>query len=175
MSVTTKPTAKSETTLLDRVAKCAHEGHESINARLSELESEWTASRMVKATLGILIFAGFILATVHNPYWLILPAIAGGLLLQYVFWRGGLLTELYCKFGYRSGMQIDEERFALRTLRGDYRNLPTVDEVEDKESIGRFEDEGGPAVEAAEQLYGPREAATIIVAAGKELRKDETK
>ena len=161
------PIAKPTTTLLDRVATCATEGHDSIQNRLVELDGEWTASRMVKATLGLLIVTGFVLATVHNPYWMILPAIAGGLLLQYLFFRGGILTELYCKLGYRSGMQIDEERFALRTLRGDYRNLPTIAEVEDKESISRFEDEGGPALESAEPLYGPREAAVLIVAAGK--------
>lgn len=159
------PPVKPATTLQDRLAACAAEGHDAINARLEQIEGEWTAGRMVKATLGVVILAGFALATLHHPYWLILPAVAGGLLLQYVFWRGSVLAKLYCYLGYRGSTEIDEERFALRTLRGDFRNLPTVHEVEDKDSVCRFEDEGGPAREDEEQLYGPREAASLIVAA----------
>lgn len=165
MTSTLKPPVKPATTLQDRLAACAAEGHDAINARLEELADEWTAGRMVKATLGVVIFGGFILAAAHDPLWLILPAIAGGFLMQYVFWRGSVLAKLFCLMGYRGSTEIDEERFALRTLRGDFRNLPTVHEVEDKESVCRFEDEGGPAREDEEHLYGPREAAILIASA----------
>lgn len=154
-------------TLQDRVATCAVEGPEAIHTRLEELESEWTAGRMVKATLGGVILVGFALATLHDPLWLLLPAVAGGLLLQYVFWRGGVLAEAFQGLGFRSSTAIDEERYALRALRGDFRNLPTMYEVQDQESISRFEDEGGPAVEHTEHLYDPKEAATLILAATK--------
>jgi len=167
MTSTTLPLSKPALTLQDRVACCAAEGAEAINDRLNTLEAEWTAGRMAKATLGVVIFAGFALATLHDPLWMILPAVAGALLLQYVFWRGGLLTEFFCKLGFRSSTAIDEERYALRTLRGDFRNLPTVYEVEDPQSVCRFEDEGGPAVERDERLFAPQEAATLILAATK--------
>ncbi len=167
MSGTPKIPVKPATALQDRLAACAAEGHGAIDARLEQLEAEWTAGRMVKATLGVVILAGFTLATLHDPYWLILPGIAGVLLLQYVFFRGGVLAQLFGCMGYRGGKEIDDERFALRTLRGDFRNLPTVHEVEDKDSVCRFEDEGGPARQDEEQLYGPREAAILIVEANR--------
>ena len=143
MSGTPKTPVPPATALQDRLAACAAEGPDAIDARLEQLEGEWTAGRMVKATLGVAILAGFALATLHDPYWLILPAIAGGFLLQYVFFRGGVLAKAFCGLGFRGGKEIDDERFALRTLRGDFRNLPTVHEVEDKDSVCRFEDEGG--------------------------------
>lgn len=129
MTVITKPPVKPTTTLHDRLAACAAEGHAAIDARIEQLAGEWTAGRMVKATLGVVILAGFALAALLDPYWLILPAVAGVMLLQYVFWRGSVLAKLFCQLGYRGSTEIDEERFALRTLRGDFRNLPTVHEV----------------------------------------------
>lgn len=166
MSSTTLTLSKPKLTLQERVANCAVEGTEAINERLTVLDREWTTGRLAKATLGVIILGGFILAFVHDPYWMLLPAIAGGFLLQYVFWRGGLLTKCFHSLGFRSSKAIDDERCALRALRGDFRNLPTVYEVEDKESVCRLEDEGGPAIEH-DEMYDPQEAAMLILAVAK--------
>ena len=166
MSGTPKTPVKPATAMQDRLAACAAEGHGAIDARLEQIEDEWTAGRMVKATLGVAILAGFALATLHDPYWLLLPAVVGGLLLQYVFFRGGVLAKAFGRLGYRGGKEFDDERFALRTLRGDFRHLPTVNEVEDTDGVCRFEDEGGPA-RKDEELYGPREVAILIADAHK--------
>ena len=44
-------------------------------------------------------------------------------------------------------IKIEEEKFALKTLRGDFRHLPTVHDLEAKEEISRLEGEGGPALD----------------------------
>jgi hypothetical protein len=109
--------------------------------------------------------AGRALASLHDPVWLLLPLVAGVLLLEYLFFRGGLLADAYKSLGFRGSMEIDEEKYALRAFRGDFRNLPTVHDLEDKDSLCRFEDEGGPATDMSEARYDPREAAVLIVAA----------
>lgn len=151
--------------LQDSLAHCAEKGVDAINERLDALDSEWTAGRLMKATMGIAIVVGFALAAWLDPLWLILPAVAGALLLQYLFFRRSIVAELYHSMGFRGGAEIEDERLALRTLRGDFRDLPTVAHVEDIEAISRLEDEGGPAIERDEERYGPREVAAIIATA----------
>jgi hypothetical protein len=150
--------------LEDRLADYAVKGVDAINDRLCEIEGEWTAGRMVKATTGLAIVVGFALTAMLDPIWMLLPAIAGAFLLQYLFFRQSPLTDIFHGLGFRSGHDIDAERLALRTLRGDFRHLPTVAEVEDRDAVTRMESEGGPAVELEEPRLAPREAAAQISA-----------
>ena len=165
MTRTELPRPTPQTILQDRLAHCAEEGVDGINARLDALDSEWTAGRLVKATLGVAIVIGFALAAFFDPLWLLLPAVAGAFLLQYVFFRRSILAELFRTIGFRGGAEIEEERRALRTLRGDFHNLPTVAQVEDNEAVSRLVDEGGPALDDDEDRISPREAAAIIATA----------
>lgn len=164
MTVVKLPAMNASSSLCDRIASYAEAGVDSINRRLVELDREWTAGRAMKASLGVVIVLGFILAAWHDPLWLLLPAVAGALLLQYLFFRRSLVADLFQWLGLRSMHEIDEERFALRALRGDYRNLPTVEEVEDTDSISRLEGEGGPALAEEARRYAPREVAELITA-----------
>jgi hypothetical protein len=156
-------------TLQDRIAFCADSGIDAINERLAVLEREWPAGRMVKVTLGVAIVTGFFLAAYRDPLWLLLPLLSGVFLLQYCFFRSSMLTELFHALGFRSGCTIDDERLLLRALRGDFRNLPTVHEVADKDAIHRMEDEGGPAVDddMDNDRFDAKEAAAIIVGAAR--------
>jgi hypothetical protein len=58
-------------------------------------------------------------------------------------------------------LDIERERMALRALRGDFRDLPTVHEIEDRHALLRMEAEGGPAVERDDRL--DRDAAVDAV------------
>ena len=156
-----------EPSLQSRIAHCAALGIDGINDRLAALDREWPAGRMVKVTLGVATIGGFLLADFFDPLWLLLPVISGAFLLQYCFFRRSILAEVYQALGFRSGADIDEERLLLRALRGDFRHLPTLDQIEDKHATHRMEDEGGPAVEIDDERYDPQEAAAIIVTAAR--------
>ena len=71
----------------------ADAGPQAIEDRLAELESEWTAGRVTKAVIGVLLVLGFALTALLNPWWLILPAIGGLFLLQYLFSRTSWLGQ----------------------------------------------------------------------------------
>jgi len=137
----------------------AESGPAAINDRIAQLEREWTAGRMTKAVIGVFVLAGFPLATYVSPWFVAMPAVGGLLLAQYLFARTSWLGRLFCRMGCRSGCEIEHEKFALMALRGDFRGLPTVHDIQDDDSISRLEGEGGIVIEPDESKMNPREAA----------------
>ena len=154
-------------TLEQRLACLADAGPHAIDDRLAELDREWTAGRVTKAVLGVVIVAGLALAALLGPWWLILPAIGGVFLLQYLFTRTSWLGKVFHEMGYRTGFEVDQEKTALKVLRGDFRHLPTVHDIESKEDISRLEGEGGIAVDPDEAKVDPADAAKEAVEATK--------
>ena len=146
--------------LEQRIACLANAGPAAIDGRLAELEREWTAGRMTKATIGVAVVCGMALAAI-NPWWLILPAVAGLFLLSYVFGRTSALGLLFHELGFRSGFEVDQEKMALKVLRGDFKQLPTLLEIESREDISRLEGEGGIALDPEEAKIDPLDAAKV--------------
>lgn len=156
--------AKKET-LEQRLACIADAGPQAIEDRLTELDREWTAGRVTKAVIGVMIVVGLALTAALNPWWLILPAVAGLFLLQYLFDRTSWLGKLFHELGFRHGSEVDQEKMALKVLRGDFQHLPTVLDIESREDISRLEGEGGITIEPDESKVDPVAAAKIAVEA----------
>jgi hypothetical protein len=53
--------------------------------------------------------------------------------------------------GFRPGSAIDQEKIALRALRGDFKNLPSVLEIVSHDDLSRMEGEGGIAAPEEEE------------------------
>ena len=147
------------------VAQLAAAGPDAIDARLAEIAAEWSAGRMTKATAGVLILGGLGLSRFVSPRFGALPIVGGLVLTQYLFGKGSITGELFRELGFRSGAEIDHERVALKALRGDFKHLPTVHEIEDREAITRMEGEGGIVVEPDEAKVDAHSAAKTLVAA----------
>lgn len=153
--------------LEQRLACLADAGVPAINDRLDQLEREWSCGRMTKATVGVLIVVGLLLTATLSVWWLILPAIGGVFLLQYLFMRTAWLGATFREMGFRPGADIDQEKFALRTLRGDFRHLPTVLESENKDDIARLEGEGGIVFEPEDAKPDTRSVVKEVLQAAK--------
>jgi hypothetical protein len=154
-------------TLEQRLACIADAGPQAIEDRLVELDREWTAGRMTKASLGVVIVAGFALSFL-SPWWLILPAAGGVFLLSYLFGRTSWLGKMFNEMGYRTGYEVDQEKMALKVLRGDFRHLPTVHDIENNDDIARLEGEGGIAVDPGTTAkMDPKAAAKVALEAAK--------
>lgn len=148
-----------------RLAKIADAGPAAIEDRLRQLDWEWTAGRMTKAALGVTILVGLGLTAALGPWWLVLPAAAALFLLQYLFSRTSWLGKVFQEMGYRTGAEVEHEKFALRTIRGDFRHLPTVHDIEEKDDISRLEGEGGIVVEEYARKVDSTAAAQEVVRA----------
>jgi hypothetical protein len=149
----------------ETISKVVHAGPAAIEQRLTALSREWTTGRLVKVTTAIGLLVGLALAGFVNIWWLALPVAMGLLLIQYAFSRVSLLSYLYRSLGFRSSLEIEHERLALKALRGDFRHIPTVMDHEDQDALARLEGEGGMASEpvAAENHAADNQAAVSHV------------
>ncbi|AWM38742.1 hypothetical protein GobsT_30650 [Gemmata obscuriglobus] len=163
----TRKLCANQVNLEQRLACLADAGPQAITDRIAQLDREWSAGRATKALIGLMIVTGFALTALLNPWWLILPAVGGVFLLQYLFGRSSWLGATFREMGFRSGQDIDQERFALRALRGDFKNLPTVHEIESKDDISRLEGEGGIALDPEESKTDARDAVKVVMQAAK--------
>ena len=157
--------SKLEAALETRLKKVIASGPAAITERLAELDSEWTAGRAAKATAGVMIVTGLVLSLTVSLMWLVLPIVGGTLLLQYIVSRTSMIGELFHAFGLRSGSEIDQEKMALRVLRGDFASLPTVHTIEDRDALTRMEGEGGPAIERDETKQDTHGAVKELIGA----------
>ena len=164
MTTTTQTVAHArEVTMCDRVAAIVTDGPEAINRRLCELEKEWTSGRLVKAIAAGMILISLVLTAAFNPWWLILTGVAALILTQYWFFRTSWLAQLFTHWGFRSGAQIEDERLVLRVIRGDFRHLPTLEQIEDRDAMTRLADDGGIVPDDDDEKLDPKEATRKIL------------
>jgi hypothetical protein len=160
-----KPACSKLDTLQQRLACLADAGLEAIEHRLAELDREWTAGRATQTVIAVLIVAGFGLTALVSPWWLALAAFAGVFLIQYLVTGSSWLAALFHSLGFRTRFEVDQERMALKVLRGDFRTLPTVQDIESREDISRLEGEGGIAVDPDDSKVEPLDAAKVALEA----------
>ncbi|MFO0929930.1 MAG: DUF2892 domain-containing protein [Gemmataceae bacterium] len=91
-----------------------------IDRRLAVLGHEPDVERLLCVAAAVLTCAGVALGVLVDPWFFLLSAAVAAFLLQH-----GLLgwcppVELLRAFGFRTVAELDEERFALKALRGDF-------------------------------------------------------
>jgi hypothetical protein len=65
------------------------------------------------------------LGTRVDRRWLLFPAAVAGFLLQHAVQGWCPPVSIFRRLGFRTQSEIDEERYALKALRGDFRHLPS--------------------------------------------------
>jgi len=159
--------AERKAALERELTELAVAGPAAIDARLDDLYGEWSSGRLTKATAGGGVLAGLILAATVSRWFALLAAVGGFMLAWYAVGRQSWLAALYQRLGVRSGVEIHEEILALKALRGDFRRLPTVHDIEDTDAINRLEGEGGLVVDPDESKLDPRDVVREVVTAAR--------
>jgi hypothetical protein len=144
-----KEEAKARLQTAERITEVAAGGPPAIERRLLELEHEWSVERFLKITAALGTLVGLALAILVSPWWFLLPVLLDVLLLQYGLVKRCVLMPVLRRFGLRTTVEIEQERYALKALRGDFRGVPTVIDKDDQEAMARMEGEGGPAAPPA--------------------------
>lgn len=103
-------------------------GVDAINARLAELDREWDVERCLQTTASSAILLGLTLGATGNRRWHLLPLGVAGFLLQHALQGWCPPLPVLRRLGIRTAQEIDEERYALKALRGDFAQLGSLDE-----------------------------------------------
>jgi hypothetical protein len=103
------------------VARCAAAGPAAIARRLDELDREWDIERTLEANAAVASLLGSALGFGVNRRFLALPVVVAGFLLQHAVQGWCPPVPVFRRLGFRTAAEINEEREALKALRGDYR------------------------------------------------------
>ncbi len=108
-----------------RVERFRGASRAAINQRLEELDHEWDTERTLETNAATLAVTGCILAATVNRRWVYLPMVVTGFLLQHALQGWCPPLPIIRRLGVRTMREIDEERVALKALRGDFNSLTT--------------------------------------------------
>lgn len=107
----------------ENVACYSREGRAAIDRRLRELEDEWDIERVLETNAATAVFVGVTLGAAVDKRFFALPALVAGFLLQHAVQGWCPPVPLFRRLGFRTATEIDEERYALKALRGDFQNI----------------------------------------------------
>jgi hypothetical protein len=102
------------------VFRVGRRGRAAIDRRLQELEEEWDIERLLETNAATAVLVGVTLATAVDKRFFVLPALVAGFLLQHAVQGWCPPVPLFRRWGFRTQSEIDEERYALKVLRGDF-------------------------------------------------------
>ncbi|MEX2670666.1 MAG: DUF2892 domain-containing protein [Phycisphaeraceae bacterium] len=102
-----------------RITYYAHNTDE-IDARLRELDQEWSIERALQANAATLALTGMCMGTTLKRRWYLLSAGVMGFLLQHAIQGWCPPVEAFRRLGFRTPSEIEQERSALKALRGDF-------------------------------------------------------
>lgn len=95
-------------------------GRAEISQRIEELEKEWEIERALGVNMASLALTGIALTAFHHKRWLILPSVVVAFFAQHAIQGWCPPLPILRKLGYRTKAEIDQEKYALKLLRGDF-------------------------------------------------------
>lgn len=108
----------------ERVAYLADAGPGAIAHRLNELDREWDIERTLEANAATLATVGAALSLTVDRRYAVVPLVVGGFLLQHALQGWCPPLPILRRCGVRTQSEIEQERYALKALRGDFQQIP---------------------------------------------------
>jgi hypothetical protein len=92
-----------------------------IDERLRELDEEWDMERTLETNAASLALFGTVMGLLGARKFLFIPGMVTGFLLQHALQGWCPPVPLFRRIGIRTQSEIEAERYALKALRGDFR------------------------------------------------------
>jgi hypothetical protein len=105
------------------VLRYSSAGPLAIDRRLTELDKEWDIERYVETMAPTFSLLGLALGLTKNRKWLALPIVVQSFFLQHALQGWCPPIPLLRRLGVRTIDEINEERYALKALRGDFEEI----------------------------------------------------
>ena len=93
---------------------------EKIDHRLKQLDEEWDVERMLETGSSAVTLAGLVLGIGRNRRWLLLSLAVQGFFLQHALQGWCPPLPVLRRLGFRTPNEIEQERYGLKVLRGDF-------------------------------------------------------
>ncbi|MGM4896901.1 hypothetical protein [Tardiphaga sp. 839_C3_N1_4] len=94
-----------------------------IPEQLAALSREWDIERAIEANASVLAFIGTVMASKGDRRWLGLPALVTAFLFQHAIQGWCPPVPILRRLGFRTSYEIEQERQALKALRGDFQDV----------------------------------------------------
>jgi hypothetical protein len=94
-----------------------------IPRRLQELDEEWDIERAIEANAAMVSLVGLTFGLLGKSRWFLLPAAVSGFLLQHAVQGWCPPIPVLRRLGFRTSFEIEQERQAMRLIRGDYKSV----------------------------------------------------
>lgn len=101
---------------------------ERLDARIRELQEEWSMERYLETNASIIGLTSAFLGLAVSRKWLLLTGTVMGFLMQHAVQGWCPPVPIFRERGVRTRGEIDREMYALKALRGDFRNVKPVPE-----------------------------------------------
>jgi hypothetical protein len=108
------------------VMQYACAGPAAIERRLAELDQEWDIERYLETMAPTFSLLGLALGVTKNRAWLLLPAVVQAFFLQHALQGWCPPVPVLRRLGIRTIDEINQERYALKALRGDFENVEAI-------------------------------------------------
>ncbi len=122
-SSTTSANKNIDQHTLRNIEQYSNASEERIAQRLNELSKEWDIERALEVNASTLALSGILLGAFKDKRWFILPGVVTAFLLQHGLQGWCPPLPLLRKLGLRTRQEIDEERYALKAMRGDFKDI----------------------------------------------------
>jgi hypothetical protein len=110
---------RTERSVMESIAR----GPQAVARRLEELDREWDIERVLETMAPTITLLGLALGLTKNRKWLVVPAFVQSFFLQHALQGWCPPIPLLRRLGFRTLDEINEERYALKALRGDFKKL----------------------------------------------------
>ena len=107
----------------ENVARYSAAGPDAVERRLAELDQEWDIERCVETLAPSFTLLGMTLGLTVSRKWFVLPFVVQAFFLQHALQGWCPPIPLLRRLGVRTQAEIDEEKYALKALRGDFRHV----------------------------------------------------
>ncbi len=108
---------------------------EQIENRLRELDEEWDLERAIETEAAVTVLTSLVFGAVFSRKWYVLAVFAGSMLLLHNVHGSYPLLPLFRRLGIRTAQEIATERYALKAIRGDFRNLTATGDSPSTENV----------------------------------------
>lgn len=110
--------------MLANASSYANKSRSAISARLKDLDNEWDTERVLETSAATLVLVSIVLGFQLHYAWFYFAGIIAFFLLQHALQGWCPPLPIIRRLGVRTPTEINEEKMALKAIRGDFNRKP---------------------------------------------------